>query len=57
MSRMANGSMPPSVSPRVTQAGHELYLKSLRRADTKQVARDMARGTLVQDFKGGRGAD
>lgn len=33
----------------VTKAGDALYLKSLRRADASQIARDRARGIVVQE--------
>lgn len=36
---------------RVTKAGDELYLKSLRRADASQLMRDIKRGKVIQEGK------
>ncbi len=36
---------------RATKAGDELYLKSLRRAEAGQLARDIKRGTVIQEGK------
>ena len=37
---------------RRTNAGDELYLKSLRRADREQLERDRKRGTVIQEKYG-----